>query len=461
MKFNKIILTVLAITIFLFLYFYPPMYGIMDEGEYLNTAFSLRKGSFFYDEVKVPPSTATVITEKHQFSKYPPGNSILLVPFTSVHWKLGFLRTFLFFLGGFIIFYFLIKSYSIDPVFSVLYLLYPTLILYSRTVMSDIPSMFFLLLGIFLIVRRKPCLAGFVLGFSIIIRYTNAVAIFGVMLSYIIKRDYKSLLSLLPGIIFFILFNCIYNISILGGLLAPLVMPTGATGFGISYVKTSGLFYIFALNLFYPCMLIIAIIYGLKKRNYLIFSIPSLLILLVYSFYYYFDKGSFIFETVVRGGRFIIPVMPLILIIYASFLNRSKFLKTAFVISIPLLLVLSAGIQIKHNQFLRDREEIRNIIYDYTADSDLIICNGEAGELISPFFGAKEWRDFYAERRVLLDTLEIKQSVSPFLVYVESGKHPDELIGYRDSVVTLFNLDTVVVSESPQHTEIYRILSLR
>lgn len=451
-----IILFFLILVIFIYFVFYPPFYTIMDECDYLATSYVLKKGTFFFDNAKIFPSTATVIGKTHLYSKYPPGNSVLLLPFTSIHWRLGFLMNFILYILCFYIFYLLLKELKIPEIFSLLLLLHPTLVLYSRTMMSDIPTMFFILLGTYLIIKEKEIFAGFSLGFTILLKYSNFVVIIGLLTGYLIMRKKKSTYILI-GIIFFIIIQSLYNIFVMEGLLAPFFLPTGAGAHSLSYFKTSGIYYLISLNIIYPFMLIIFLIYGFRK-NILFLSIPVLITFLFFSFYYYIDKGKTFFETIIKGQRYMIPLFPFLILIYANFLKKIKFIKTFLIFLFSLLIIVAFGISLKLYQFQKGKLLLKNIIYENTRYSDIIICNGECGKLFNPFYGNKKWRDYSANGKLIITKGDVIEYKSIYLCFVESGKRPFEKLLFTDSLLSLFETKKIFEINEPSYLVIYKVI---
>jgi len=251
----------LAVILFIF---YPPYYAISDEQAYLSTAYALGKGTLFLDNAGLKNTIAAIRTGKHLINKYPIGNSLLLAPFTIINWKLGFLRNYIFFLAGFLLFLKILEHYSIDRKMALLYLLHPSIILYSRTLMSDIPSIFFALLGVYLILKKKYYLAGISLGFNLLIRYTNLLIPLGICAGILLEKRFKDVLKILPGIFLGLGLLLLYNRVAWGDFIIPFIRTGGGT-FSMKYLGTSGLYYLISLNVLYPFMLVITLVQGIKK----------------------------------------------------------------------------------------------------------------------------------------------------------------------------------------------------
>ena len=366
--------------------FYPNFYGIYDEDLYLTATHAMQNGSFFYEKSGVDaPLLGAVEGTKGAVSIYPPGNSVLLLPFTVIHWKLGFLKNILLYIGSFLLFISILRKLKIDPMYSLVFLLHPTIVLFSRTLMSDIPSMFFLLVGVLLLLDKKNLGAGFSLGFLLLLRYPNVILIIGIFGALLYRKEYKKSLHLLPGIVFFSFALFGYVMHVYGSILGPFAVD-GARSFGFSYFIYNFPYYLLSLNVLFPGMLLISVFLGFKNKKSFLFIIPSLLIIIFYSFYYYIDGGSNIIEKLVKGQRFMIPVIPLLLIPYLQYLHNREFMKKVFVFVISLLFIFTCGIQYKHYEFVKKEKNLSQTVRENIGDSDVVICNSDADELFNPYF---------------------------------------------------------------------------
>jgi len=338
--------------------FYPPYYAISDEQAYLSTAYALGKGTLFLDNAGLKNTIAAIRTEKHLINKYPVGNSLLLAPFTIINWKLGFLRNYIFFLAGFLLFLKILDHYSIDRKMGLLYLLHPSIILYSRTLMSDIPSMFFALLGVYLILKKKYYLAGIFLGFNLLIRYTNLLIPLGICAGILLEKRFKDVLKILPGVFLGLSLLLLYNWIAWGSFILPFIRTT--------------------------------LIQGIK-RKFTGFLFTTLMFLITYSFYYYIDRGSNLIETLVMGQRFMLPVIPLMLLLYTNNVDRRHALKITLTWILPLLFIFDTGMIWKHQIYLNRHRKMAETVLNKTRESDILILSSEAIELINPFIFQQNW----------------------------------------------------------------------
>ncbi len=421
---KKILLLFFILQIALLFIFYPEFYGIHDEDAYLTTAYSLQHGSFFYEETISSDFFEKV--NNGALSLYPPGNSLLLIPFTSIHWRFGFLKNILLYIGSFLLFLLILKKLNIDPVFSLFLLFHPTILLYSRTLMSDIPSMFFLLLAVFLLLDKKNIAAGFSLGFLILLRYPNLIIILGILIALLYKKEYRKALLICPGIAFFFFLLLFYFLYAFGSFLGPTSFGLGF--FHPKYILYKLPYYFVTLNILYPGLLLGTIFFGVKNKKLSLFVIPSLILITFYSFYYYIDGGNNIIEKLIKSQRFMIPIIPFLLIPYLDFLQNKKFAKKVFVFSIPLLFIFNCGIQYKHQQFVRTEKLASLILQEKIKDTDIILCNSDTDKLLNPYFSRTRIRGLSEIRKQNLDSLKNDYNVSFVFVELKRGKSYDKKI---------------------------------
>ncbi len=423
---KRLLLLIIILQIAAIFLYYPEFYGIYDEDLYLTATYAMQKGSFFYEKAGVTaPLLGIARGTNGNSSIYPPGNSALLLPFTVIHWKLGFLRNILLYIGSFLLFILILRRLNIDPVYSLIFFLHPTIVLFSRTLMSDIPSMFFLLLGIFLLLDKKSLAAGFSIGFLVLLRYPNLIIVIGIFGALLYAKEYKKVLLLLPGIAFFSFVLLGYIIHVYGFILGPFTID-GAKSFSLRYFVSNFLYYLLSLNILYPGMLLVAIFFGFKRKDISLFIIPSLVTIIFYSFYYYIDGGSSLAEKLVKGQRFMIPVIPLLLIPYLNFLHNKKFAKKVFIFIIMLLFIFNCGIQYKHHQFVREEEHLSQILQEKTEDADIIVCNSDTDELLNPYFSEVRLIELSEAKKHGLNLIKDNYKISFVFVELKRGRTYEE-----------------------------------
>lgn len=420
---KKLLLLFLLLQIAVIFLYYPKFYGIYDEDLYLTTTYAIQNGSFFYEKAGVSaPFSGTAKVSSGTISQYPPGNSALLLPFTAVHWKLGFLKNILFYIGSFLLFILILRKLNIEPVYSLIFLLHPTILLFSRTLMSDIPSMFFLLLGIFLLLDKKSLAAGFSLGFLVLLRYPNVVIIIGVFGALLYTKEYKKMLFLLPGIAIFSFVLLGYIMHTYGFILGPFTV-SGAKSFGIQYFIYNFPYYLLSLNILYPGMLLVAIFFSFKNKKISFFAIISFVAIIFYSFYYFVDGGGNLVEKLIKGQRFMVPIIPLLLISYLNFLHDKKLTRKIFIFVVPILFLFNCGIQYKHHQFVEKEKYISQILQEQIKDADIIICNSDTDELLNPYFSKTRLIGLSEVEKHDLNLLTAENQISFVFVGLKRGKN--------------------------------------
>jgi len=423
---KKLLILFLILQIAVIFLYYPEFYGIYDEDLYLTATHAMQNGSFFYEKAGVDvPFLGTAKGTKGTISIYPPGNSALLLPFTAINWKLGFLKNILLYIGSFLLFILILRKLNIDPVYSLVFLLHPTILLFSRTLMSDIPSMFFLLLGIFFLLDKKSLAAGFSLGFLVLLRYPNLIIIIGIFGALLYLKEYKKVMLLFPGVFLFSFVLLGYIMYAYGFILGPFTID-GAKSFSIQYFIYNFPYYLLSLNVLYPGMLLVAIFFGFKNKKISFFVIPSLVAVLFYSFYYYIDGGSSVIEKLVKGQRFMVPIIPLLLIPYLDFLQNKKFAKKAFIFIVPLLFIFNCGIQYKHHQFVREEKRLSQVLQEKIENVDMVMCNSDTDELFNPYFSRVELIELDEIDKDKLDSLKDNYKISFVFVELKRDKSYEE-----------------------------------
>lgn len=101
--------------------------------------------------------------------------------------------------------------------------------------------------------------------------------------------------------------------------------------------------------------------------------------------------GSNPIETLVMGQRFMLPVIPFMLLLYANYVDRGHALKIILTRILPLLFIFDTGMIWKHQLYLDRHRKMAETIYEKTRGSDILILSTEAGELINPFISQQNW----------------------------------------------------------------------
>ncbi|MHC4925342.1 MAG: hypothetical protein ACYTG4_14900, partial [Planctomycetota bacterium] len=127
----------MAIGVFtvLFLAWYPSSYAIIDESTYLSTALTYRAGTIYQDVAGVQ-SISRVTAVGHEVGKFAPLWPLVMAPFLEAGWRGAFAANLVVHIAGFLLFLSLVRRARLPDWLSLLYLAHPSLVLYSRTLMS-------------------------------------------------------------------------------------------------------------------------------------------------------------------------------------------------------------------------------------------------------------------------------------------------------------------------------------
>ncbi len=344
----------------------------------------------------------------HRLSYPPLGWPVLLSPLHIFGWKSFFLLPLVLHLIGYYYFRKILLQLEIDSAFSFLYLLYPTFVFHSRTLMADLPAAVFFLIGFYYSIQNQKwelLLAGICFGISLWIRYASVVVIIA-LVATLVFRDWKNnesvknhrIIPLLCGFAPFVLLLAAYHSLALGSPFVTGYHRIGipvASSFSVDYFLQHFPKYFSILNIIYPLMAISLFFYKGKRKAELYSCI--LLLLLFYSARFWFDSGTNIIQTAIKSLRFLLPIIPLLLLSYMycldtyvfSRINNGKKWGLAIVCSICLSAV-AFGIQYKHQEYLIRQKHFSDLIYEKTLENSSIIANMEIIEMLQTAWGNRK-----------------------------------------------------------------------
>jgi hypothetical protein len=379
-----------AIYVALYLIYYPCTYAIFDEACYIDLAYALRHGTTFLDQAGLGTLHFPVEAGRHLVSIYPVGNSFFLMPFTFLGSRGVFLYGLVFHLLGFLIFIKVLRKAEIDPRYAVLYLFYPPMFFFSRTLMSDIPAAVFVLLAFYLYQRGKHVGTGAALGLSFVIRYAG-VALVPVFLVFALMKKKTEGVKVALGFLPFVLFVLLYNYVTYGGALRT-GYPGQALPFDLHRYGMHFLTYAVSLSVLYPLMIAVPFLYKKMYRREVLVSFIVMLVFLLFSSFAFAMYAQPSLKSIVKssllGVRYLFPVVPFLLLAYSSVC--AKWLKKKGLVAVLIMLVISSvAISRYHQGYLRSGARFRELLYSHTSESSLILCNGEVTELVSIMWGKR------------------------------------------------------------------------
>lgn len=390
----------LAVYMFSFLAFYPKTFAIVDEDAYLTQAYLFRSGRLSYDGSPINEPHFTVNLAGHSVSKYPPGNALFLVPFIWFGWRAVFVSGLALALIGTLLVRAVLREVApdVDSAWSLLYLLYPSVVLLSRTVMSDLLGATAVVATAWFLVKhnRLPLAAGLSLGLACLVRYSNAALVpaFLVALLSIRRGRYRAVGLFAAGLVPGFLAVLFYNSYAFG---APLGFPMFLTGhFAVWYFPRNLLYYSVTLLAFYPLMLLAPLVNG--RRNLIVLGLPATVILVLFCFFSYIYETPSLALRVAFGTRYLLPAIPFFTTAYAIILGRLELkirhgstLKYAVLAALS---VLALVIQYRHHSLLETQARYQRMLYEAVPEGVLLVCSPEASELVSHVWGKRDYVEY-------------------------------------------------------------------
>jgi hypothetical protein len=386
-----VVLVFLAILLTLF---YPRQYVAIDEFDYQRNAMLLSQGqlrqecSGLYSQFKVNAG-------EYCISKYNLGISLFYLPVVN-NLQLAPIVVFIVFAAGVLAFYFTLRQLGISPVFTYLYALYPSFVYYSRTRYSETISasllMILLCLLIWYTTKRRilvGLLIGTVVGLAVLVRYTNVIPISFILAGFLLlpttnfgqyvrinilsytpglwgrfKRSLeliwlqvKGWLPVLVGGLPWLLLFGFINLHLYGSLVRSGYYYSGEEGVWVKSQATMQMVrFIGAWLILYPGMLLAAMFTKFPRKWWLLTSF-AVSALFYAGFPYIFFEGRVL--DLIFGMRFLIPVLPWILVLYASWLQthvwNKRWGKIIIVFAILILAGTAVGLSVYHQKFLQER----------------------------------------------------------------------------------------------------------
>ena len=389
---------------------WPVAIAAQDEASYLAGAYILRHGTVFADVAQVP-LLWSVPHAGHTALLYPPGQSALLAPFTFGGWRLAFTANLLAHLTGFLLFSILLKQLGIRRAWALLYLFFPPLVLYSRTLMSDVPSAA-LIVAVLLVWLWGPwgrALAGALLGASLFLRYANLLTFIFLALAAglgdlaALRRrtgggwQIFRLPPLVAGFLPLCALFVVYNLVVYGHPTTPGYASVGQ--FGLRHLPGHLAVYGTVLMLIYPLMLLAPLVY--RGRLQVEVLVVSYGVLLAQSAYYFLNTYGSLPERAFVGSRLLFPAVPLFLVAYAQGLDRvvdrtySRLKSVVPVVAGGLLLLgilATLFVSNLHQQRLQQAAQARAVIERTAPRPALHLINGETAKFLNPAWGNRQYQ---------------------------------------------------------------------
>jgi hypothetical protein len=328
---------------------------------------------------------------------------LLLAPATWFGWRAAFAVNLLLHLLGFVVFARVLRRLGLPAWGALLYLGHPTLVYYSRTLMSDV------LAGVLVLAafaawwgngRSGALRAGLWLGLSVSARTTNVVllVLFGLaaaVQALAARRGHRRVLALAAGALPPLLALAAYHQVAFGKWWRGTAGyederdGLGTAGqFGWHVVGSGIEHYALALALVFPAMLLGALLY--RGRDRLLVQTVALGFTAFFCFYYSRDRADGVLATAIVGLRFLVPVLPLYLLGYVDAIRRwlpAGAARLAPAAAMIVALVGTIGVHVRHDAALQRADAERRALYAATTEGSVILCDTATRKRLHDAFG--------------------------------------------------------------------------
>ncbi len=388
--------------------FYPAFFAFRDEGSYLGAAWLFRDGAVSSVLPAIPGMTL-VHAAGRWVMDYPPGQPLLLWLFTWFGWKAAFLTGFTLHLAGAYLFKKIMDLFGLRSFLGFfLYLFFPPFIFFSRTLMSDVPSMVVVLAACYLYWkpgRWNYALAGLVFGLAMLFRPTNLL-VGAAFAAVLLLKNGRAFPAFLGAFALGASMTAVWNWALYGNpfLFGRSGEFTGVVNFATAYAPGNALHYLAGLMLCYPLMLPAPFLRSGVRRGETVLAI--VLLGGCYLFYYFHDIFPERFATWAFGTRFLFPVMPFFILAYAGFLERGLaklpgFLRVLVCFIMIAGLAAAAGlVSLLHQRVLEKQRELSEMVYEKTYPGSMLLYDAAASELLQPFWGNRVYREYAGSEEI-------------------------------------------------------------
>lgn len=380
---KKVLVAFLVAYSLLFLFLYPKYYLDVDESQYLRSASFLLKGKLWLDSEE--KGYVFMSNGSRYFSLYPPGQMLILAPFVLFGIRAAFLSGLLLHILGFVVFYKLVKQYGLNPLASLLYLLFPVFVYFNQRIYSDYTATVLVLAGFyFLRFSKKDWLSSFFFGLAFLTRPVS-LALFLPMLAVEFLENRKKAFWTGALTVPFLLFYLVYNQYVTGSMLFgaySYFTQEGGLFMSLSsmpmFMPLNALFTVVYLTLLYPGMLPGFFKAGMEKKDRSLLVPVS--VYLAFTLFWMVSTGVLWPRlSLLSCYRYIMPAIPFMLIPYAAWLERNAKryvkLETLYLAIGACLLLSSAAVMVLNSWNTARNQNFVADLYANTDDGSLIVGN--------------------------------------------------------------------------------------
>lgn len=380
-----------------FLAWYPPLWTYLDENIYVGIANTLRHGTLYADQAGIQiPFFAW--NGHHWVSKYPLGMPALIALFSFVSWKTIFLIGPLAALAAFGLMARWLRFEGLHPWYAWLLLYHPALVFYSRTLMAEVVCLALILAAFYAFRRERFFLAGLLAGFVPHIRISSFLILPILAAGGIpwkgLPAARRVALGILPGLTLLLL----YNAATTGSLWVSPYKLVGQEPLSWAYLPSNLGRFSQSLFLIYPLMPV-ALFTGWRR-----FPLPTVCVLIFLLFHACVppswitgNQWSAWPQECILPARYLLPVVPLFLLLYADLLDRIfRFLKQppARWLAAGLLFALLPGnafLHARHQHYLLQLRRLQDAVYETVPEDAALFANYDALRLLNNIRGKQSW----------------------------------------------------------------------
>lgn len=379
---KRALLISLSIVLVGFFAFFPFKTVTIDEHNYMGSAYRLLEGNLHQPCLNLPGQFKSPNSDFCVY-KYNLGTSIFLLPAAITSPEIGVVITLAVFALGVYIFSLILRQIKLSKIYLYLFALFPAFIYYSRTTLSEIYSLSFMVLIVLFLLKLKDSwnwkwglVLGMGIGTTILIRYTSLIPVAVMLIVFLLQeRDrivhklsdfLKTSMAMLVGGLPFAAAFAWININLYGSIAASGYALSGEQILSLNTFIPHLIFMLVALNIIYPGLLFApAILLKAKPLTWLMI-LPAASSIVLYAL-----GPNILFEgrilDLILGIRFLVPVIPLLIIAYLPILARfeaHRLFKLACILGIFILTFGAAIINYIHLDFLQsDSQSYPNVVF--------------------------------------------------------------------------------------------------
>jgi len=403
------VLSGLMIYVLLYGLFFPVAFATNDENEFLRTAHAVMTGAVFDRNVDSVYHTDKVVGGMHPFKGRSLLFSSILALLLPLEWESTFLVGLIAHLLTFCLMAWVFGMLGQSRWWAWLVLLHPTLSLFSRMIMADVPSgtMVALILALLIKTPKRAGTIGVIAGLAMFLRLTNCwigfAAAAQLLIDDLTRRDRGSLFARLwqgdlkrflgPFVILCALL-LVGNDFLYGGPLRTHYSLHSTATFSLHYLVRHLPVNLFSLSAIWPFMLLS--IFWLPKRVRWFGLFLVAIQLIFFSSNPNFCRGYDLGSMLVRSMRYYIGSVVVLCVGYPrmleTILSRWRLPRVVFTITILAALMGTFALFRKHNAFLAKQASVVNAAYAYTPADAPIYYGPNTFELFNPVFGERDLR---------------------------------------------------------------------